>query len=111
MVFALSTIPGNRFPESKIWTFDKLIHFGEYVVLGGLLFCYFQKKVTKLKTTIFTIILGSFVGGVDELYQGLMPFGRDMSFYDWCADFLGIVVASAIFYQIFPKRKHFKRQF
>jgi len=105
IVFALSTIPGNSFPESEIWTFDKWIHFCEYGVLGILLFVYFQKKFTSWKTVVFVIIFGSFIGAIDEIYQGLMPFGRDMSFYDWMADFFGVIVAAAILQKIIHSRQ------
>ena len=105
LIFALSTIPNNSFPALKIWTFDKLIHFFEYVVLGGLLFFFFLDKYDIPKVLILTVTSGAFIGGLDEVYQGAMRLGRDMSFYDWVADLAGVFIITLLSFSFYKFKK------
>ncbi len=94
LIVALSSIPGHSFPNVRLLSYDKLIHFGEYAVFSILL--YRAAASLKLQDRFLlglAIILAGLFGALDELYQLLIP-GRDSSFADWSADQVGAVLGA-----------------
>lgn len=75
---------------------DKIDHFGAFGLLGVLLYLnlYFQDKYKLLAEypSIFTLMIASFYGMMDEIHQIFIP-GRSAEFLDWLADFSGVLIA------------------
>ncbi len=91
-----SSIPGESFPESQLWTMDKLIHMAEYTIFAVFIMQAVRGKLSHLGYALaITIAIGICYGGLDELYQSLIP-GRDSSLYDWYADAGGAVLGGII---------------
>ncbi len=93
LILIVSRIPGNYFPEYKLFTFDKLLHIIEYSILGIL-------GINSLRqislTGIVLVILGGILfAGLDEFWQYFTP-GRFASRYDALADTIGIIIGVVI---------------
>ena len=96
LIFAVSSLkqPPLPMPEFEWLTIDKLYHFIEYAILGGLLAWAFVKakpsvvpsKLIWLVATVLSILYGA----SDEWHQTFVP-GRLATFADWVADALGSV--------------------
>ena len=76
---------------------DKLAHFGEYFVLGLLLFggIGWTVSCSRIATFLFLFAVGVSVAAFDELLQSYIP-GRHMDLFDWLADTAGIATGVAI---------------
>ena len=76
---------------------DKLAHFGEYFILGLLLFggIGWTASRSRIATFLFLFAVGVSVAAMDELLQSYIP-GRHMSLLDWLADAAGIATGVAI---------------
>ncbi len=97
VLFVLTSLPAS---VAIITAFsDKISHFGAYGLLSVLLYLtmYFQDKFKLLKKYpgLFTILIASFYGMLDEIHQIYVP-GRFAEVLDWLADFTGSVVAVLI---------------
>lgn len=97
VIFGVSSIPqlsGDSFGLPP--GFDKVVHFGEYLVLGILLRHGIggdgQRGAAIL---LFVIATGLLVGCLDELYQSLIP-GRHPSILDVAADAAGILAGALV---------------
>jgi VanZ family protein len=97
VIIGLSSIPGKSFPDLNWLSFDKLIHIGEYMILGFLVSQVLRKWMThRYYLLLFTVLLAGTFGGLDELYQHLIP-GRLPSYGDWLADVIGVLTGSLIY--------------
>jgi VanZ family protein len=92
---------------------DKIVHILIYGLLAVL--CYLsaahQSKYPALfkNAILFTIIFCSLYGISDELHQSFVP-NRDCEFWDWAADFAGIILASVLIkYYLSRNMKIFKK--
>ena len=95
-----SSIPGKSVPNIVVLTWDKLLHFFEYLVFGLLGYrSYFYVKYPKTFVTILGIIFGCF----DEIWQIIIP-GRDSNIYDILADTLGVIFGTILSMFIFKKQ-------
>ena len=88
LVISASSIPGNSVPSVIGLTWDKLLHFFEYFILGVLGFRAFYKddNFNIYILCLFCILFGCF----DELCQKMIP-GRFSSHYDIIADGIGVI--------------------
>ena len=90
---------------------DKLLHFGAYGLLSGLLFLnlHFQNKFQLLKKypATLTVLIASSYGFFDEIHQMFVP-GRSAEFLDWLADFSGSLLAVLITGYLIKKIKEFE---
>lgn len=93
LIFFVSSRSGITPPGPDFVMKDKLAHFGEYLVLGLLLFGGIGWTVSRsgLITFLFLFAVGVSVAALDELLQGYIP-GRNMDLYDWFADAAGVAV-------------------
>lgn len=73
---------------------DKLIHFGMYAVLGGLL-AWGQHGQPIGRGHAAPLAAGYFYGAVDELHQRFVPY-RMPSWGDWTADVFGVSVGYTV---------------
>jgi VanZ family protein len=93
--FILTSIP--KLPGvSGISHFDKIAHFLIYGVSGLLYSCYLREgNLPKEMIFIYTVLLISLIGGIDEVHQRWVPF-RVSSFSDLMADILGGICGSVV---------------
>lgn len=105
LIIAGSSVPGKSIPKFFTLTPDKLIHCAEYFGLGFLLIRWFAAEFTMIsfkRLALVTLGVGAMCGMIDELYQNLTP-NRTPDFYDWCLDFVGVIIGIAFFF--FLQRK------
>ncbi len=108
ILFILTSLPSTS--AITIGVSDKIEHFGAYGLLSGILYLnlFFQKKFKVLKKypAIFTILIASFYGLLDELHQLFVP-GRSAQILDWFADFSGAVVGVLITRYLLKKLQNY----
>ena len=76
---------------------DKLIHMGEYTILGLLVSRAMVFRVpARGQVFLFTFLIAGAFGALDEFYQTLIP-GRDSSYGDWVADIVGVALGSSLY--------------
>jgi len=106
ILFVLTSLPATLAITTKIS--DKINHFGAYGLLSVLLYLnlYFQYKfkLPNKYPALFTVLIASFYGFLDEMHQMLVP-GRSAEFLDWFADFSGSLVAVIITSYLIRKLK------
>jgi VanZ family protein len=85
----LTQAPGHDLPRVNIW--DKAEHAGSWLALAGLGFVLFPGWPELVALFAFGF------GGLVELLQWLLPFGRDPSLWDWAADSLGVGAALIVY--------------
>lgn len=78
---------------------DKVNHFGAYGLLSVFLYLnlHFQNKLKFFSKYpgIFTLLIASTYGLLDEIHQMFVP-GRSAEFLDWVANFSGSFIAVLI---------------
>ncbi len=92
-ILAVSSIPGESFPDIGLYTLDKVFHFIEYSILG-----FFSVKCVRKPTWIWILLIliyGIFFAGLDEYWQSFIP-GRLSSQFDMLADISGIIFGSVL---------------
>lgn len=98
ILFILTSLPTGLAIETHDIS-DKLLHFGAYGLLSVFLYLqlFFQTKYSLLNNypALFTVIIASLYGFMDEIHQMFVP-GRSAEFLDWMADFSGSVLAVLI---------------
>jgi len=94
LIFGVSSIPGRDIP-TLFPNSDKLEHLTEYALFGLLLGRAFRFTVGGGRGkfwSLATVLLGGFVGGMDELYQRFTP-GRSSDIRDWAMDVTAVTLA------------------
>ena len=110
LIFIGTSLPSDEL-STMIEIGDKLKHFLAYFILAILLGLnlHFQDKWKSISINylIFTFIICTTYGVLDELHQMLVP-NRSAEFYDWIADLLGSSIGVILVnYSIrFLKTKH-----
>lgn len=97
LIFILSAQP-NLQPPVHFADSDKVMHLGEYAVLGALLARALRVSNpawSALTIAFAAVALSSLWGASDEYHQSFVP-GRDSSAYDWCADTMGALLAQCV---------------
>ncbi|MFQ6617420.1 MAG: VanZ family protein [Fidelibacterota bacterium] len=100
LIFLLSSVPQNRIPESPVLSYDKLLHFLEFGILGYLLaIAFFHSGEKRISNNFFFLsaVTGILYAISDEFHQFFVP-GRDSSIYDVLADSFGVITSQLIFY-------------
>ena len=91
LIFTLSAQPHLRSPL-KFEMSDKVIHVGEYGLLGLLLvraLGTLPRLRGALLAGLVTVAIGAGIGASDELFQSTVP-GRDSDVFDLIADTVGL---------------------
>ncbi len=97
-VFTISAQPDLR-PPLHFTDADKLMHLGEYLVLGALLTRSLRAtlRVSRpLFAGVIAIGLIVIVGAADENFQRLIP-GRQCDFFDFLADLGGGIIGQFVY--------------
>ena len=96
-------------PEFEWLTIDKLYHFIEYAILGGLLSIAFVKAKPAIVPSkliwLVAAVLSILYGASDEWHQTFVP-GRYATLADWGADVLGSIAGVLAVY-LYYRRKVF----
>ena len=96
LIIGLSSIPGSSYPNVRLLSYDKVIHFSEYAIFGVLISRVLVVKFTSFWLVLLVVLLIAAVfGAADEIYQRLIP-GRDASVGDWVADVAGGVAGGLV---------------
>ena len=103
LIFVVSSLeqPPLPMPEFEWLTIDKLYHFVEYAILGGLLAIAFVKaKPAVMPSKLIWLVatgLSILYGASDEWHQTFVP-GRFATVADWVADVLGSIAGVLVVY-------------
>tara|TARA_B110000263_G_scaffold244844_1_gene253477 strand:- start:577 stop:951 length:375 start_codon:yes stop_codon:yes gene_type:complete len=87
------------------WKYDKIIHFGEYFILGFLLFHLLHETNFSRRKLVYYTLFISLIPILDEFAQNfsvLWGVSRVPSLYDALADYLGCY-SGCIFYYLTNK--------
>ena len=110
LIFAVSSMeqPPLPMPEFEWLTIDKLYHFIEYGILGGLLTRAFVNAPPKWLPSqwvwVIAALLSIVYGASDEWHQTFVP-GRFATLADWVADVLGSIAGVFGFYLYYKKKQ------
>jgi VanZ family protein len=83
--------PSQYVPDLHLW--DKLEHATAFFGMT----CWFSGIVRRSRYSVLAVWMLIF-GGAIEILQGVMGLGRDMDFWDWVADAVGIFFALVLVY-------------
>ncbi len=84
------------FLPTEIWSFDKLLHAGEYAVLGVLVArALAAGGLSPARAFLWALLLASLYGASDELHQSFVP-NRSCDPRDWAADTAGAAAGAAL---------------
>lgn len=98
------TLPGSAMPSTRLWEFDKLIHAGLFFVLILLWLPALTRGRLDRGLGVLAVILAFSV--LTELYQGMLPFGRQADMLDAAADSVGAAIGFVLWV---PLRKAMDR--
>ena len=88
LILGVSSIPGSGLPPATSLVSDKILHFGEFGLLGLLGgWAYF----TEGRRLWLLVLFGLSFAGLDELWQSYVP-GRVCDFADYIVDVAGYLV-------------------
>ena len=100
----LSSQPHVPLPDFHLS--DKLVHlacFAAFSFFTAMAFFGLKpldgRRITTAKRILLPAVVISLYGIIDEIHQSFVP-GRSCSFLDWCADTIGALIGSALFYFI-----------
>jgi len=96
-VIALSSWPGVSLPNIGTGHLDKILHFGQYLVLAFLVARGWGLSLPRrwgARNVVLVIVLLLFAAA-DEYHQGWIP-GRDPDRHDFLADAIGILIGFVI---------------
>ena len=95
-------------PEFEWLTIDKLYHFIEYVILGGLMAQAFVKAKPSVVPSKFIWLVAAVIsilyGASDEWHQTFVP-GRLATLADWVADVFGSIAGVVAIYLYYRKKQ------
>ena len=101
LIFVASSIPATKFPDLKIFTYDKVLHISIFFIFGLLVYRAFERRSKSPSSRLWRIIIAAliviFYGILDEVHQGTVP-GRTFDVWDMTADAVGGILSSLITY-------------
>lgn len=92
LLFVLSSVPGNRYPDTDVKFADKYVHFCLYTPFGLLL----GRWIGQQWFGILAILAGWFYGATDEIHQLWVP-KRSCDIHDWMVDAVAVMVGVLLF--------------
>ncbi|MBI4945599.1 MAG: VanZ family protein [Bacteroidetes bacterium] len=98
LILVLCLMPGKDLPSVSIWEFDKLAHFGIYLILALLMYYGWKKQnfflSLRQNTLIKILILTSAYGFAVEIMQELFTADRHFELLDALANSTGAIAGS-----------------
>jgi len=107
LIFVLTSVSSLSYPKFGFDPVDKIYHFLVYAVFSYLLFLALSQKENRFfkgNPHFFSILLGGAHALGSELYQISVP-GRYCDFFDFLADFIGVVSVQFFLFVIQRSRK------
>jgi len=105
LIFLLSHL-SNPFPfkPTGLLTYDKLLHFLEYLAFGVLLAWGLSRAGLAVSSAgVWAVVLGSAYGLTDEIHQAFVP-KRSADPLDWLADTAGVLAGAIVAVVILRRR-------
>jgi VanZ family protein len=103
LILALCTVPGKDFPEINIISIDKIGHFGIFAVFGWLwMRVYTLSDLARRSRYVF--VGGLAYAVLTEIYQGIMPFGREADLWDAAANAAGLLAGVGVYWGLAASR-------
>jgi len=100
LILVLCLMPGKDLPSVDIINFDKLAHFGIYLILALLMYYGWRKQDSFLSlhknTMVKILILTSCYGFAVEIMQELFTTDRHFELLDALANSIGAVTGSLL---------------
>lgn len=87
LIVALCTLPGEDLPEIDVVNIDKLAHVVLFAVFGWL---WIWSSDRSRSAVVRVILSGLALAILTEIYQGILPFGRQPSVWDAVANATGL---------------------
>lgn len=110
IILILCLMPGKDLPSVTLFEFDKIVHFGVYLILALLMYYGWKKQnsYTSLhERTVLKILLLTFTYGFAvEVIQELFTADRHFDIFDALANSAGAVAGSILSIYINPKHLH-----
>ena len=78
--------------------YDKVVHFGSFVILGWLLMALLTRRLPAWAAVGLVLLICGAYGVIDELTQP--PFRRTADVWDWYADIAGALCGLLLFIMI-----------
>lgn len=111
-ILLLTILPGGYFPKvpsfMDLFSPDKLVHFFIFGLLNIFAIFSFGKQysfqVLRSYKTLFAMIYSISLGGITEILQGVMNWGRQASIYDFIANTIGCFIGLWIYYKLIKKK-------
>ncbi len=107
-ILVLCLMPGRELPSLTIWEFDKIGHFGVYLILSMLMVYGWRKQKSfsflHTKALLKILLITSVYGFAVEVMQELFTTDRHFDMLDALANSTGAVVGS-FFSAIFIKNE------
>lgn len=97
-ILVLCLVPGRELPSLTIWEFDKIGHFGVYLILSMLMVYGWRKQKAfpflHTRTLLKILLITSIYGFAVEVMQELFTTDRHFDMLDALANSTGAVVGS-----------------
>ncbi|TAL61311.1 MAG: VanZ family protein, partial [Bacteroidetes bacterium] len=110
LILLLCLMPGKDLPSITLFEFDKIVHFGIYMILSLLMYYGWKKQNAFLslheKTVLKILILTFAYGFAVEVIQELFTADRHFDILDALANSAGAVAGSFLSKYIKPKLSH-----
>jgi VanZ family protein len=107
LMLLLTLLPGEVLPSARLFSYDKIGHFGMFGGWTFFLGLYMIVYKEKVNINLFLLMMaGILFGAAIEGLQYLMPMGRAASWGDIIANSLGCFAAYLVLH---PVRNYLKR--
>jgi VanZ family protein len=107
-IFVASSIPAADFPDSPLFSHDKVLHFIAFFGFALLLerALHHQDRLPSLsrRSHLATLLITILYGAFDETHQAFVP-GRTPDKYDLLADTIGAVAAILVVWFVARRRR------
>lgn len=107
-ILVLCLMPGRELPSLTIWEFDKIGHFGVYLILAVLMVYGWRKQMSfsflHTKVLLKILLITSIYGFAVEVMQELFTTDRHFDILDALSNSTGAVVGS-FFSAVFIKKE------
>lgn len=96
IIAVLSLLPPSEFP-SQLFNFDKLAHFGVYLIMSFLMLFFFWKKEFSRKSVSYTCLFSISYGILLEILQNTSFSQREFDIFDIAANIIGALFGVILF--------------
>ena len=101
LIFAVSSLPGDKIPYIGYDLGDKFIHMLEFGLFGIILYHAFRYSQPLSRPYLITLCVGIPYAALDEIHQFFVP-GRYCGIGDFIADALGVIIFAGISAKLNP---------